>query len=96
MTIIEAIKSGMPFKRSKHVSYYTKEWIKGTGIFKECIVLDDADFLADDWEVEDKKVEITRTQLEQACIKVFKYQSHEYRLGSCQIVAALAKELGLD
>lgn len=90
MNIIEAIKSGENFRRS---TYHKSVWVS-----KGCVSLtiDKADILADDWEVEEKKAEITRTQLERAYAKVLKHNSFEYRVGAQQEIAALAKELGLD
>ena len=73
MNIIEAIKSGKPYRRKND----SQRFIPG----------DEYDFaysevLADDWEVEEKSVTITREQLEEAWLKSLSLKE-------------LAKELGL-
>lgn len=62
MTIIEAIKSGMPFSRKGHNTLYLA---KGDLYLAFQI----EDILAGDWEVEEEKIEITKSQLETICHK---------------------------
>ena len=87
MTIIEAIKSGKNFKRRHHGNTL---WIS-----KECLSLtiDKAALIADDWEVEEKKVEITHRDLLCAWGRALKA-----RVNANMIVYFddLAKELGLE
>ena len=64
MTILEAIKSGKPFKRAAKFNYYT---ISNKDVF----ILTYYDIIADDWEVEEKKIEVTETQLRDAYHKAY-------------------------
>lgn len=54
MTIIEAIKSRKRFKRSDTLIW--KQYMSG-----DCI--SQRDILAEDWEIEEEKVEVTKAQL---------------------------------
>ena len=57
MTLQEAIKSGKRFKRP-----FDAAWIEPvTGYY-----LEGEDILADDWEIEEQKVEITKSKLADA------------------------------
>lgn len=70
MNIIEAVKRGTNMKR-RHWP-----WCDALGP-GSALRLTHEDVLADDWEVEEEKLEITRTQFEAA----FKYaDSHAYGL----------------
>jgi hypothetical protein len=59
MTIIEAIKSGKKFKRE-----ICERWLLETK--NSAILFSVGDILADDWEIEEPRIEITRTQFFQA------------------------------
>lgn len=61
MNIIEAIKSGKPFKR--HAWSYFRSYSNSERIFSM------EDVLADDWEVEEPGVLLTRMQIYVACIR---------------------------
>lgn len=64
MTIQEAIKSGRKFKRESHsdsVNYYDSLHLY--------LGLTIDDILATDWEIEEEKIEISRSQLNDAFIK---------------------------
>jgi hypothetical protein len=98
MTIIEAIKSGKRFRRKSEATYrgFAKPYDcrNESALLRsddEDIALTIADLIADDWEVEEKKVEITRTQLTQAVDTVLSKYPLSYGLRE-----HLAEELGLD
>ena len=63
MNIIDAIKSGKPFKRRLMESWFIP---KEGGSFTAT----NYDFLADDWEIEEPKVEVTATQIREAVSKL--------------------------
>lgn len=84
MNIIEAIKSGKRFRRKgweiwsageESIVGYThglivgpKTMVQTTGIF-----LQKEDILADDWQIEEKVVEITESQLSDAIMQLYKH-----------------------
>ena len=95
MNIIEAVKSGKIFRR--------KSWTHGESVIEmsdglyftpsynaqryiPCL----SDIIADDWETEEKKVEITRSQIKKAWRKTFNIESAE-----SHSFKTLIKELGL-
>lgn len=59
MNIIDAVKSGNPFRRKSKI-IHASAW--------DCtspnLNLSPADILADDWEVKEKKIEVTESQLD--------------------------------
>lgn len=55
MNLIEAVRSGKPFKRPRMPHFYDERLASAT-LTKE-------DILADDWETQEEKIEITREQL---------------------------------
>lgn len=61
MNIIEAVKSGKRFKRS-----FMIDWWKSN---QDMVGLYRSDIVADDWEVEEEKVEITYEQLREAFVE---------------------------
>jgi hypothetical protein len=66
MNLIEAVRSGKPFKRKiwNNPSFYPS--------FELAVnELSSSDILADDWEIQEEKIEITRKQLRLAYNKVF-------------------------
>lgn len=71
MTIQEAIKNGKRFKRPcfprQNWMYIPKGCVQITRIDGVPYTLDITDLLADDWEVEEEKIELTRTQFFKAC-----------------------------
>jgi hypothetical protein len=76
MNLIDAVKSGRPFRRKAHSShspeYFTpREWVDsfGLGDFENQEVMV-ADILADDYELEEPEVRITRGQFWEAVKKV--------------------------
>lgn len=83
MTIIEAVKSGKRFRRKGDASGL---W----GCVDEAISvrLYRADILAEDWEIEEPRVEITRAQLQEAFERC-------WRANACYSLSGIAKELGL-
>jgi hypothetical protein len=104
VTIVEAIKSGKPLRRrNKTFSYVSGSGMGGYRTYitpgtpmapeylLEVIKLTKEDILADDWEVEEKKVEITKAQLLAALKEVRVLPPF-----ACGWVSDLCKELGLD
>lgn len=88
MTIIEAIKSGKRFRRSRW-----RMLLDGPSDSSVSVTLPWVDLLADDWEVEDKKVEINRNVLINAWGRALRAQAN----GNPTVVLFdLAKELGLE
>jgi hypothetical protein len=83
MNLIEAVKSGKPLKRKGWTGYLKSDEIATQMIYK-------SDILADDWEIEEKKVTITRDQLFVA-YKNANASSPTYT----GLAEGLAKELGL-
>lgn len=63
MNIIEAVKSGKRFRRKTHPNYWFDRPPTDHSFTIDWI-------LADDWEIEEKKVEITQEQLRLAVIAV--------------------------
>jgi hypothetical protein len=59
MNIIEAVGSGRKFKRPEWSKYYSANQIV-------LVQLTSQDLLANDWEVEEKQVPITRSQFDKA------------------------------
>ena len=58
MNLIEALKSGKPFRRpEKHMSYFGRQVGTAVGFTVE-------DVLAETWEIEEEKVTVTRSQVE--------------------------------
>jgi spore coat polysaccharide biosynthesis predicted glycosyltransferase SpsG len=83
VNIIEAIKSGKKFKRVKDTCWF--EHHEAQDLLKN---IDYRALVADDWEVEEEKVTVTKRQLEAAWKKVIVFDSPIVR-------DLLAKELGL-
>jgi hypothetical protein len=105
MTIIEAIMSGKPIKRAGKEWWHAKSCnhepgAHGTsmrgffdpGFFLSVINLTKEDILADDWEVEEKKVEVTKSSLLKA-IEAIPTMHKELIKGWA---SDIAKEIGLD
>lgn len=61
MTIIEAIKSGRRLRRKDKPSFITIDSPDAPGYYT--ITLEINDLLADDWEIEEEKVTVTREQV---------------------------------
>ena len=82
LTIQEAIKSGLPFKRPNKTRYHLNN---------DCCAYTTEEVLANDWELQVPEVTITREKLAEAVRKADKevvYTSEQY-------IDVLAKELGL-
>lgn len=69
MNIQEAIRSGRPFRRPNHFSYLhvSGSKILNKSEFNDYYRLTSYDVLADDWELEEKKIVLTRGQFDQIC-----------------------------
>lgn len=102
MNIIEAFKSGKPFKRksvSDSLSIATANYFQPLegdlndeyfkGVFYNFSV---ADILADDWEVLDKQITITRYEFWQAVLKAQKSGSGDPET----LPYRIAKNLGVE
>lgn len=65
MTLIEAVRSGKPFRR--------KCWSQGYHVLDiyKTIACSLEDILADDWEIQEEKIEITERQLRRIYQDVF-------------------------
>lgn len=88
MNLIEAIRSGKPFRR--------KVWDNDLGEVSYCFYadydwLEEEDILADDWETEESKVAITRSQFYAA----WRTAVETSKDSSFSFVDLVAKELGL-
>lgn len=107
MNLIDAIKSGKRFRRTQF-----KEWMSGPNgrlgfshglmlgkketVENEFYYLAEQDILADDWEIEEKKVEITRARLGDA-IKALYGRTSWYSPGYFeQVYSIMTEELGLE
>lgn len=91
MTIIEAIKSGRPFRRKGDGSWYCDHDRSDCAMFRV------PDILADDWEIQEPAVTITRSQFNEAVRSIPCHEIHG-RTGPEWIVntAELARKLGLE
>lgn len=85
MNFLEAVKSGKKFRRPGRDWYYPVEPVVFYAISKQ-------DMLATDWEVEEKKVEITYEKLYWAMKDSHGCGGYEHHYKSVKMVA---KELGL-
>ena len=108
MNIIEAIKSGKNFQRPCHDKYYTGLHSLGTEqvmlIYDGIpVVLSEDLFLANDWVIEEEKIEITKSQFIQAWIESAKetgiehkhlYASIDEILSSSEMAGRVCKKLG--
>lgn len=66
MNIIEAMKSGNRFKRKSYLLFHSCR--------KDCpLQFSREEVLADDWEIEEEKRQITKSQLEKILSKVFEF-----------------------
>lgn len=86
MNIIEAIKSGRPFKRKN-----SKSWFFTNGIYS----YSNDDIVADDWEVESPSVTIKRQQFYEAWAMASKIMGEKRNPDCPEMVELVAKELGL-
>lgn len=91
MNLVEAVKSGQPFKRPNFTFYLRPDYDLEQFSFKR------EDFLADDWVVEEKEITITTSQFDEAVKrtsnKVYKCEYNDVHI--CDYLKALQKELGL-
>jgi hypothetical protein len=65
MNIIEAVKSGKRFRRIGWTRWYPDDTV-GNNIVDETPSCSKEDILATDWEIEERKVEITESEFENA------------------------------
>lgn len=90
MNLIEAVKSGRPFKRK---AWGTSDWEAPESWSKPFLKYD---ILADDWELEESKVEITATQFHEAARKVWEEDFDKTRESPHFFAKLIAKRLGLE
>lgn len=127
MNLIEAIKSGRPFKRRHWSEWLTEEKLRNLeyGVYADsrrihrieclpdgisklaymdgpnqwgvCIGFDTQDIVADDWEIKERTITITRTQLIKECINALQEVRIDYQVWGDETVGRyLAKRLGLE
>jgi hypothetical protein len=60
MNIIDAVKSGKKFKRPGYI------WTSSENLNRDYLRLTKDDILATDWEIEERKIEITETEFDEA------------------------------
>jgi hypothetical protein len=103
MTIIEAIKSGKAIGRKGHSFYIHQchsDKTAAHGLFEptyflDCVSLTKEDILADDWEIEEKKVEITRDQFIHAFAQAYCCLGNAHKQLDPTLGDAIARILGL-
>ena len=97
MNLIEAIKSGRPFRRQNGLGH-VKRWCVARDcvqtVDEDSVFLDREDLTADDWEVQEPEVTITATAYEAAVDKTCAEVSED-EWGDGRFCAALKKNLGL-
>ncbi|MDQ5884498.1 MAG: hypothetical protein QG556_838 [Pseudomonadota bacterium] len=88
MNIVDAVRSGKPFRRkafaeSQEFTYFNNH----AETYEFC----KPDFLTDDWEIEEPKVEVTATMVREAVSKL-----HGHIIGDLDATTRfMLKELGL-
>ena len=86
MNIIEAVKSGKPFRR--------KDWDKTVRTFPNnedramMYQIGKHDILADDWEIKEEKIELTKDQIKKALMDNVR---HKQDLADLTVIIALDK-----
>lgn len=88
MNIIEAIMSGKAFKRT----IWTRDYVRPPFM---SLNLPAEDLLAEDWEVEEKKVSLTEAEFEAAVNRTTNSFSMYNPPHICEYLSQLKKELGL-
>ena len=88
MNIIEAIKSGKPFRRK---SWTNRGYLSPIG----SIDLSCEAVIADDWEVEEKQVTITESDFKAALVRTTRSFPLYDEPHICEYLSQLKKELGL-
>ena len=81
MNLIEAIKSGKRFKRKAYSKFHKCDDTCSEGFTR-------TEVLADDWEIENEKIEITKDQLKNA---IHKSLSNDTKDGHLVLLAAGGK-----
>jgi len=89
MNLIDAIKSGKRFRRSSW--HALRDWVRP--ISNMCLSIPVDDILADDWEIEQTSVTITRDQLLRAYIDAGK--TDDVKHGRIDLIHATMKQIGL-
>lgn len=98
MTLIEAIKSGRPFRRR---SWDDGHWVSVSD--DDILRFDDAtdfisdvvDMCADDWEIQEPKVEITRAQFWEAVEGVLQDWEGNHMTAVTNAAKLIAAKLGI-
>ncbi len=90
MTLIEAIKSGRPFRREEDGAEY------GWNYPSQAYSYSTDDILADDWEIKEPTVTITRTQFLETFGQMYCHRPwSKYQVDS-DFGIVLARKLGLE
>ena len=89
MNLIEAMRSGKPFKRKGHTHWYLSNK-PGSILYELDLRYEDA--LADDWEIKEKTVTITESQLRE----IFDLALCEGWVSYPHLTNVVVKKLGLD
>lgn len=63
MNLIEAVKSGKRFRRAVNPKGFERHWMSSEADHYNHVTRED--IVADDWEIEERKIEITESQLNQ-------------------------------
>lgn len=96
MKLEEAIKSGKPFRRLDCDSYIECDsygmfsWSNG---FMGIVRLDKEDVLADDWEIEEEKLELTKEEIKEAYI-ITNLELYGQRIDTNTFYKAFIEKLG--
>lgn len=77
MTIIEAIRSGRNFHRKREEGIDI--WICNYDL-KTIYTMSFLEMIADDWEIEEEKIGLTRTQIVKAIAKISKEKSMDLKM----------------
>lgn len=89
MNLIEAVKTGKPFRRISQ-SVWEKQTNKNAGIY-----LSIKDILADDWEIQEPEISISRSKFFIAYSEALKQKESAYPLLEKELGSLIAEKLGL-
>lgn len=98
MTIIEAIKSGKGFKRPGDVEWHPNGPNAAKRFHIETCILSKnyCDVVADDWEVEEKSIELTRSKFLKAVSETLKKRAGKYGYQFVGPTGSVSQEFDLD
>lgn len=105
MNIIEAIRSGLPFRRKFRGN---DGWIRNDqGVFYGARIFSQAEILSDDWETQKASMPITASQFWEAAAEAFSFKRTGLEFGASMLhftgkapphaeLTLLARRLGLE